>query len=276
MSQGHDRSHQDATCRSELVSPCSCRTLAVRQSVTKDSKVSLLWPRPSISATSFDDLALLSAYCPLSVLQTKYTCRPAGSCIALLDRPSPDLLRPQEFQIAYAQAVQPKRFGGTVPAAGSAFVPGATLTLHLPTQPFTTSTPLTSKTCFLHCFGSYVTAFIVWTPRVGCEGMNGRHDTSKLHPLLKILSARLCNADRLKLGASDRCVSFALCLFTQSHRQHAVQEAYRTAQTVGNRAARRWVAQRRMTSTLILACATMSMFPSTATRLRNIYSKNKA
>jgi hypothetical protein len=55
-----------------------------------------------------------------------------------------------------------------------------------------------------------------------------------------------------------------------------VHEAYRTASTVGNRAARRWVTQRRMTSTLILACATTLMFPSTATRLRNIYSKEQS
>ena len=69
--------------------------LTVRQSVTNDSKVSLLWPQSSISATLFVDLALLSAYYPLAVLQTKYTCRASGQ-LRFSARPSPDLLRPQE------------------------------------------------------------------------------------------------------------------------------------------------------------------------------------
>lgn len=81
--------------------------------------------------------------------------------------------------------------------------------------------------------------------------------------------------DRPKIGASrrHRCVSIALCLFTRAHRQHAVQETHLTA---CNRAARRWVAQRRMTSTLILACATTLLLSSTVSERRNVYSKEQS
>ena len=83
-------------------------------------------------------LTLLS--CPPTVLSPYYKqsipAGLAGSYVFLLDRARTCFDRRSQFQIAYAQAMQPKLFGDTVPAAGSAFVPGATLTLH----PFTYAT----------------------------------------------------------------------------------------------------------------------------------------
>jgi hypothetical protein len=114
--------------------------------------------------------------------------------------------------------------------------------------------PLTAETGLSRCWWINVTAMIVWTPCVKCEGSNDSHyDTSFATTAAAVWDPHLLRCpDKPTWKAQSMCASFALCLLLPG--PIGIMRCRKRTERllrVSNRAARQWVAQRRMTSTAI-------------------------
>lgn len=172
-------------------------------------------------------------------------------------------------------------FGGTVPAAGSAFGPTARpqpciVIFFWPVQ----NAPPTSKTGCPHCFERNVTALDGWTPRAWCKGMCGCHVTSSSHLaniyLIFSTATYICNYKRDSTRSSVGVYRLlCVCLPKPVGELRCMKPTGRIDRVV-DRAARWWVAQRRVISTPVPAGATMRPMISLLTELRNLYSKEQS
>ena len=191
-------------------------------------------------------------------------CRPPGCCSVAVPQTTDewDDAEYAEYRGPTATADVPDRIctssaalRDTVPAAESASVPGAQLWPCVVCQQhfffwLVYKAPLTAETGLSRCWWINVTAMIVWTPRVKCEESSGSHDdTSFATTISAVRDPNLLRCpDKPAWKAQSMCASFALCLLLPGPIGiMRCRKCTKRLLRVGNRAARRWVAQRRMT-----------------------------